>query len=76
MFLNDEFGDWKLVGRPWELLQEMEDVYDALFGKKKIHVEHVQSKLFFLLYSAPAIGGFVAVSQMLKSYGNCVRIGD
>ena len=30
--------------------------------------------LFSAIYSAPAIGGFVVVAQMLKNYGRCVEI--
>ena len=28
-----------------------------------------------ILYSVPAIGGFVIVSQMVMQYGNCVKLG-
>ena len=28
-----------------------------------------------ILYSMPAIGGFVIVSQMIMYYGNCVKLG-
>jgi hypothetical protein len=31
-------------------------------------------KLGLFLYAAPAIGGFVVVSQMLSNYGHCVQI--
>jgi hypothetical protein len=27
-----------------------------------------------LVLAAPAVGGFVVVGQMLKAYGNCVRL--
>lgn len=40
-------------------------------------VERVSMNLGFVfdiaLYGAPAIGGFVAVGQMLRSYGTCIR---
>jgi hypothetical protein len=29
---------------------------------------------FVLILAAPAVGGFVVVGQMLKAYGNCVRL--
>jgi hypothetical protein len=29
---------------------------------------------FMIFYAAPAVGGFVVVGQMLKSYGTCVNI--
>jgi hypothetical protein len=29
---------------------------------------------FFVVYSAPAIGGFVVVGQMLKAYGSCLTL--
>lgn len=28
----------------------------------------------FPLWAVPAIGGFVVVAQMLKAYGDCIRI--
>jgi hypothetical protein len=31
-------------------------------------------RFLLLIYSAPAIGGFIVVGQMLGSYGTCVRI--
>lgn len=30
--------------------------------------------ILILTYSAPAIGGFVVVGQMLKAYGSCVTL--
>ena len=40
-----------------------------------IHHETVLTERIMAVYGAPAIGGFVVVGQMLRSYGSCIEIG-
>jgi predicted membrane protein len=39
-----------------------------------VRTRTISLEIGLLFYSAPAIGGFVVVAQMLNVYGRCVRI--
>ena len=40
-----------------------------------IHQKRALIEGIMVIYGAPAIGGFVVVGQMLRSYGSCIEIG-
>jgi hypothetical protein len=65
---------------PWIALMGLNEV-DEGDEEQQEQQENVDSLGFLfgctvgiLVYAAPAIGGFVVVSQMLIAYGNCIRI--
>jgi hypothetical protein len=37
-------------------------------------IEQARLIAVLLTFSAPAIGGFVVVGQMIREYGNCIRL--
>ena len=63
---------------PFFLLMQGLASYDRASWYWRLTNTDDSPSLFFavglLMYAAPAIGGFVVVGQMLKSYGNCITV--
>ena len=50
--------------------------FGIAFGPLSLTFDSIQSasRYGFILYGAPAIGGFIVVGQMLMEYGHCVQL--
>ena len=61
---------WLAVGIFYGTMEPIFDVVDSWVSG--YHVSVIGRLIMLLSYSAPAIGGFVVVGQMLMSYGHCI----
>ena len=76
-------GSSTVAQRAWTMSWLGSDIYAGFAlgvalrpaDKKETHEILNSSALFYtLMFSAPALGGFVVVGQMVKEYGSCIKL--